>query len=290
MFCSRKGNGIPITCTAICQKWTGRPTNLAGSKNPLTLGMGSVNGGKMLIDKLNQILNSEDESSVSYVISLFIKKNLKEIPELSINYIACSCHTSKSQISKYIKSLGYRTMKEFKTECMDNVSGFERTNITLFSLQKNTIEQFTDFTKDLICELYYAMEAIDEKKLCALLQDLQKSKRVFVYGHGHASTLCSYVQNELSTKGKETVICDVDFAKKYVFYESDILIIISINGNTFHFEKGVIQNILNCSVNTWLISCKKNIDFSEKFLYIPTIKEKYNAIILRHMIDFILLH
>ena len=130
----------------------------------------------MLIDKLNQILNSEDESSVSYVISLFIKKNLKEIPELSINYIACSCHTSKSQISKYIKSLGYRTMKEFKTECMDNVSGFERTNITLFSLQKNTIEQFTDFTKDLICELYYAMEAIDEKKLCALLQDLQKSR------------------------------------------------------------------------------------------------------------------
>ena len=244
----------------------------------------------MLIDKLNQILNSEDESSVSYVISLFIKKNLKEIPELSINYIACSCHTSKSQISKYIKSLGYRTMKEFKTECMDNVSGFERTNITLFSLQKNTIEQFTDFTKDLICELYYTMEEIDEKKVCALLHDLQKSKRVFVYGHGHASALCSYVQNELSAKGKETLICDVDFAKKHVFCESDILIVISINGNTFQFEKGVIQNILNCSVNTWLISCKKNIEFSEKFLYIPTIKEKYNAIVLRHMIDFILLH
>ncbi len=36
------GNGIPITCTATSQKWTGQPTNLAGSKNPLTLGMGSV--------------------------------------------------------------------------------------------------------------------------------------------------------------------------------------------------------------------------------------------------------
>ena len=43
MFCSRKGNGIPITCTTICQKWTGQPIHLAGSKNPLTLGMGSVN-------------------------------------------------------------------------------------------------------------------------------------------------------------------------------------------------------------------------------------------------------
>ena len=75
MFCSRMGNGIPITCTATSQKWTGQPTNLAGSKKPLTLGIGSVNGGKMLIDKLNQILNSEDESSVSYVISLFIKRS-----------------------------------------------------------------------------------------------------------------------------------------------------------------------------------------------------------------------
>ena len=42
MFCSRKGNGIPITCTATSQKWTGQPIHLAGSKNPLTLGMGSV--------------------------------------------------------------------------------------------------------------------------------------------------------------------------------------------------------------------------------------------------------
>ena len=35
-----------------------------------------INIGKMLIDKLNQILNSEDESSVSYVISLFIKRTM----------------------------------------------------------------------------------------------------------------------------------------------------------------------------------------------------------------------
>lgn len=42
MFCSRMGNGIPITCTATSQKWTGQPIHLAGSKNPLTLGMGGV--------------------------------------------------------------------------------------------------------------------------------------------------------------------------------------------------------------------------------------------------------
>lgn len=33
---------------------------------------------------------------------------------MSIDAIALSCHTSKSQISKYVKSLGYETMKDFK--------------------------------------------------------------------------------------------------------------------------------------------------------------------------------
>ena len=53
MFCSRMGNGIPITCTTTYQKWTGQPIHLAGSKNPLPLGMGSVKGWKLstLVEK-----------------------------------------------------------------------------------------------------------------------------------------------------------------------------------------------------------------------------------------------
>ncbi len=43
MFCSRKGNGIPLTCTTAYQKWTGQPILLAGSKNPTSLVVWSVN-------------------------------------------------------------------------------------------------------------------------------------------------------------------------------------------------------------------------------------------------------
>ena len=68
----------------------------------------------MLLDKLNIILNSNDEFSPKYIISSFVKNNLYEIPSMSIDAIALSCHTSKSQISKYVKSLGYETMKDFK--------------------------------------------------------------------------------------------------------------------------------------------------------------------------------
>lgn len=93
----------------------------------------------MLLDKLNIILNSSDEFSPKYIISSFVKNNLYEIPSMSIDAIALSCHTSKSQISKYVKSLGYETMKDFKDACLDNISSIERNHKTLFSLQ-NSIE------------------------------------------------------------------------------------------------------------------------------------------------------
>lgn len=72
----------------------------------------------MLLDKLNIILNSSDEFSPKYIISSFVKNNLNDIPTMSIDAIALSCHTSKSQISKYVKSLGYETMKDFKEDCL----------------------------------------------------------------------------------------------------------------------------------------------------------------------------
>ena len=42
MSCLRKADGTAISCTTAYQKWTGQPIHLAGSKNPLPLGMGSV--------------------------------------------------------------------------------------------------------------------------------------------------------------------------------------------------------------------------------------------------------
>ena len=42
MFCPAMGDGTPAPCTATYQKWTGQPAQSAGSKNPLSLDMGSV--------------------------------------------------------------------------------------------------------------------------------------------------------------------------------------------------------------------------------------------------------
>ena len=139
----------------------------------------------MLIDKLNIILNSNDEFSPKYIISSFVKNNLNDIPTMSIDAIALSCHTSKSQISKYVKSLGYETMKDFKEDCLDNISGMERTNKTLFSLQNSIEKQFSSFTNHIIDELHYTMNQIDEINLLKLVNDIKKSKRMVMVMQEH---------------------------------------------------------------------------------------------------------
>ena len=73
----------------------------------------------MIDSKLNDILNSYDCNDSSYIISDFIKKNMKKIPVLSIGEVAKSCFVSKGQISKFVKKLGYESYPDFKDACID---------------------------------------------------------------------------------------------------------------------------------------------------------------------------
>lgn len=244
----------------------------------------------MIVDKLNVIINSYDEQSTKYVISQFVINNIDKIPNMSINQIAQSCHTSKSQISKYIQSLGYVNMADFKDDCFAYVSGIKRTNKKAFYLDEDIKRQYISFTNQKLSSLQYTIDHLDMNQLTRFISDMKDSHRIFVYAHGHARTMCTYIQNELTTKQKETIICDVDFVKNYNFNENDLLIFISVNGNTFYYDKRVMYHILHSPVKTWLITCKEELSFSKNYLYIPTNNEEFNDYILRHVIDYFLMY
>ena len=244
----------------------------------------------MIVDKLNVIINSYDEQSTKYVISQFVINNIDKIPNMSINQIAQSCHTSKSQISKYIQSLGYVNMADFKDDCFNYVSGIKRTNKKAFYLDEDIKRQYISFTNQKLSSLQYTIYHLDMNQLTRFISDMKDSHRIFVYAHGHARTMCTYIQNELTTKQKETIICDVDFVKNYNFNENDLLIFISVNGNTFYYDKRVIYHILHSPVKTWLMTCKEELYFSKNYLYVPTNNEEFNDYILRHVIDYFLMY
>ena len=73
----------------------------------------------MIDSKLNDILNSYDCNDSAYVISDYIKKNMKKIPNMSIGEVSQACFVSKGQISKFVKKLGYESYSDFKDASID---------------------------------------------------------------------------------------------------------------------------------------------------------------------------
>ena len=68
----------------------------------------------MLMNKINNILNTTYTNDTYHSICKYIKDNILEIQNMSIDEIAEGCFVSKSMISKFTKKLGYETFKDFK--------------------------------------------------------------------------------------------------------------------------------------------------------------------------------
>ena len=51
----------------------------------------------MIINKLNECLNSTHENDINHIIAKFIKKNLNQLPAMKIDDLAESCYVSKAK-------------------------------------------------------------------------------------------------------------------------------------------------------------------------------------------------
>ena len=87
----------------------------------------------------------------------------------------------------------------------------------------------------------------------------------------------------------QTIICDVDFNKDYLFFKNDLLIVLSTNGYSFHYNKRIIKRIREANVDKWLMTCNKNITLCQNQIVIPLLEEKYSEYIMKYIIDILLL-
>ena len=241
----------------------------------------------MIIDKLNDKLNSNDHQSTAYIISMYVKKNIDKIYKITIEDVLAQCFVSKGQVSKYVKSLGFNSYGEFKTACLEYCDSLTRKKV-LFSKELSLIENSFYFTSSIGKIIKFVSENIDYSILNNIIKDISRSKRIYIYAQGDSRALCNLIQSEFSTFYKEVFICDVDFLKEYTFKGNDLLIILSVNGQTFYYNKRIIRKIESANINMWLITCQQNIDFSKNKLIIPSNNQIYNEYALRHIIDIII--
>lgn len=242
----------------------------------------------MIIDKVNDILNSHSSNTTLIELCSYIKKNIHRIPQLTIDDISKESLISKGQVSKCIRRLDYENYEEFKNACIEYLD-----LITKRKSFKNPHQTFETnvmyFTKDIIKNIQYTINHIDLKLIQKLMEDIKNANKVYLYAHGDVRSVCYNMQRELQIYDIQTIICDSDFNKDYRFLDNDILIVLSTNGNSFHYNKRIIKRIRESNVDQWLITCNKHITLCQNQVIIPLLDEKYSEYIIKYIIDILLL-
>ena len=242
----------------------------------------------MIIDKVNDILNSHSTNTTLVELCSYIKMNIHRIPNLNIDDISKECFISKGQISKCIRKLDYENYEEFKNECiqyLDLVTKRKKFMNPKFNFETNVMH----FTRDIIENIQYTINHTNLRLIQKLVQDIKKANKVYLYAHGDVRSVCYNMQRELQIYDIQTIICDADFNKDYHFLDSDILIVLSTNGYSFHYNKRIIKRIRESKINKWLMTCNKNITLCQNQIVIPVLDEKYSEYIIKYIIDILLL-
>lgn len=243
----------------------------------------------MIVDKLNDIINSYSENSSLKNFCFYVKENIEEIEYMNINQLAKGCYVSKGQISKYTRQLGYNSFAEFKNDCISYKDSLTR-KTPFFNRKISLIQNVNNTMIGYVQCLKHTMKRLDYVKLEQLTQDILSSHYVYLYGQGDVRGNCYNIQRELKYLGKSVMILDEKLSKNYKFQENDILIVLSTNGQLFEYNKRRIKKIKEIDVNKWLITCHDSLNFCRQQLYIPSENIRYNELIMTYVLNIMIMN
>lgn len=240
----------------------------------------------MILDKVNDILNTRNQNDSIYAIAGYIKSHIDEIPFLTIDAVAAGCFVSKGQISKTIRTLGYENYASFKDACRNYVDSLERKSF-LFNKAYGFPENVALFNQKLSETFQYVTNHLDYATLEKLVNVIGRQKRVYLFAQGDIRSVCHTIQIELSRLSISTVICDADFDVDFPLNQDDFLLVLSVNGNTFRYSKRITRRIKSLQNTTWLITCNDQLEFPNKCV-VPSNETTLNDFALKYVVDVLL--
>lgn len=243
--------------------------------------------GKMIINKLNDIINNSQTSDPRYMISSFIKQNILILNTLTIKEVADGSHVSKAMISKFVKELGYDSFIDLKENCQMYVMSIGLKD-HYFQLEQDYQTNSLDLVRRMNDLLLNTVKQIDYQVLEQLVNEIKNCSCLYLLGHGEAKGLCSMIQIELDALQIPIVVVDVDFRKEYQIDGKSMFLIISVNGNTLMYNHRTISKILKLKQRAWLITCNHDIPFEGMRLDVPSTDVTLNKINIRFVTDLII--
>ena len=238
----------------------------------------------MLLEKLNDIINGNDENNTIVIFCRYVKEHIEDIPVMTLDELSKKIYISRGQISKSVRRLGYENYGDFRDACRSVSHSFSRT-IKLIAKDEDIVKSGMRILDEAYANIQFMLMHVNKDKVERMFGKMRYAKTVYLFGRGDAHLDCYILENGLSRAGIPCVLCDAEFRNAYHMKEDDVLIFVSVNGDTFHFDKRLIHQLEEGLVEKWLITCRKDLPFAGEHLVLPVKSPQYNQFVMRYFVD-----
>lgn len=148
--------------------------------------------------------------------------------------MAVECNVAVSSISRFCKEIGLNDFAELKELLVSTNLYFEE-----YSESLSSQERLNEYSLKVKNSIDMVEESIDMKSITELCKDIQKYKRVAVFGLLKAGAVALNLQCDLLMSGKQ-VYTHISYTQQIQYIltanEDDLIIIFSYTGSYFEYQ------------------------------------------------------
>lgn len=236
----------------------------------------------LIVKSFIHLINNPKTNGVDrYIASRFIQ-DYQKVYDLSISEISVFFHVSYSQMSRFVRNIGFDSYREFRESLLYHGSSDRHSDIQV----KSPISML-ELKNNIIEEIEYFFHYFDMTQLYALIQDLHQYKHIAFFGLLNSGNVARDIQMNLASKGLICVCYDDLFEQLEFMKNADkqtLIVIISVSGDYLlgndYARYYKVQNILKNSMAKKIMITKnpkiKELDMIDNVIQLPVSHHYYN--------------
>lgn len=245
-----------------------------------------------LIYRLLIFLNSSKENDINYNIAITMLRNIRVIPNMSINKLSDLCYTSPAAITRFCHKLGYSSFIEFKKNIKINIDsyneGFMKPKSITYELSREDI--LNNMSLEIINEIESFKSFVDLKIIDRVVELIHNSNNVCIFGTQYSQLMAQDLQRRLVNLSKIIYNAnDVQEQERMAseLNETSLAILISPTGKFALFHERLWNKIKKSPATVVVITENQNPDYikrSNYIIYLPP-KNDSNEYVQNHRYD-----
>ena len=245
-----------------------------------------------LIYRLLIFLNSSKETDINYNIAITLLKNVRTIPNMSINKLADICYTSPAAITRFCHKLGYSNFIEFKKNIKMNINNYDLGYMKpkSISYDLNREELLDNMSLEILNEVETFKSFIDLKVIDRVVELIYSSNNVCIFGTQFSQLMAQDLQIKLANLSKIIYNAnDVQEQERLAskLDENSLAILISPTGRFTVYHEKLWKKISNSPATVVVITEGENPCYEKRsnyIIYLPP-RNDSNEYVQNHRYD-----